>query len=213
MAIALALNDLIEVKLFCTAPTVNQVSVNILRYLITAVTGASVTDVEAVDALSLTFSGDVKALLNNNANYFGMTLCRLKPLPRTTVTTSTSGNGAGTRSGDLAPAQLSAVLTKRTGKAGRRFRGRFYVPFPSQSDIETTSLPKAIYTADADTLGANIALVQVIIGGGGTASMTPIVYSPITPDLTPITNCTGALKFGTQRRRGEFGRTNLIPPF
>ncbi len=213
MAYALAVGDVLEVKLFCTAPAINQVSVNILYYQVQSVAIASATNVEAASWLSTAFSAPMKAILNNNANYFGLTLTRVLPLPRTTQLGVTDGAGAGSRSGDLAPAQLSMVLTKRSTKAGRQFRGRFYIPFPSQSDIETTRLPKAAYVADADTLGATLAATQVVVGGGGDATLIPVIYSKVGGTFTTIANSTGAAKFGTQRRRGEFGRPNAIPPF
>src|SRR3546814_8120191 len=58
--------------------------------------------------------------------------------------------------GDLLPGQVCGMVTKLTAAAGRRFRGRVYVPFPLETDNDGI-VPSAAYVARINP----VALAQI----------------------------------------------------
>lgn len=128
----------------------------------------------------------------------------------------TAGTGPGTAGAPgTAPSQVCGVLTKFTNLAGRAGRGRFYVPFPPAGAVNgTDDLLTAAY--------------KTTIGDFGVGLLTPLATPiPLAADQTIVTclrytnDADAANKtltmviarkgFGTQRRRGFFGRPNTSP--
>lgn len=117
----------------------------------------------------------------------------------------------GTATGAVASAQfnnvISAVITKRTGTAGKSHRGRMYIggiPLTFATD------PNKLNTTGATALGTFTGNVMARYGPSGTdPTIQLILYSraiggtsPFTlAGAQPVTGLDAQIVFGTQRRR------------
>lgn len=202
-------NSIWRARVACYLP--NQASINVLHYIATASAGAGGTDTTFAAGLDSLLAPLMKAVLNEAAFYRGVSVQRIFPAPTTIPAIVTVNDGAGEVTGDLLPAQVCGVITKQTPYAGPQFRGRMYCPFPGEAD-NTGNAPTAGYGARLDDIA--LALLDVIVAGAGgdTSDMTPCLYHRGDGSITLLTATRTNLLWGTQRRRGNYGRLNN-PPF
>jgi hypothetical protein len=118
----------------------------------------------------------------------------------------TAGATAGTGAGDVLPPQTAMVVTLRTAQAGRRFRGRVYLP----GFVEATNSALGAYVGAA----GGVAFVTAIQSALITSGLNLGVLSRPNPDALPpsagfITVVTAIvirdLIWDTQRRRAVPG--------
>jgi hypothetical protein len=115
----------------------------------------------------------------------------------------------GTGGGGAVPSQVAAVVRKITGFAGRKHRGRIFAPFLAfsflQANGELTAGSVASFTAATQNVFGN---QNMLMGLRETDLQATLQHkgAPITTDDVVDFQCTG--KLGTQRRRGDYGRTN-----
>ncbi len=130
-----AVNDILRIKTFCFQPP--QVGINIRFAIVTSVVGViNTADVAAVyDGL---VQGPYKALLSNPSTYVGVNCQRIFPGTPTFPAGTQVSAGVGTAGATALPAQVSGIITTQTGLAGRKFRGRSYIPFPATADSTGT---------------------------------------------------------------------------
>lgn len=208
MADNFIVNDIVESRFYCTAG--NQVSINRVRWEVTAVTGTSVTPTTFASLLAGFFPAAFKDMLPTNARYEGLQVQVIIPIRRPEVTNIGSA-GAGTRSGDLMSPQTAGLISFKTAIASRRYRGRMYVPFPAEGDNTTGGKPSAGYDANLATL-ASAASTEIIAGGGGnTATMTPVIYSSVALLSQPILSYLTRTSWATQRRRSFLRKADVLP--
>lgn len=132
----------------------------------------------------------------------------------TVVGVSTAAATAGTGTVQGAP-QVAMVCTLLTGQAGRRYRGRVYIPAPVVTNTTANVLtpdPQALATTIADFLSA--ARLRAIIGG----TLYPGVRSIAADTTQPITSVRVDNVADTQRRRRDkiaptaYGAASIIVP-
>jgi hypothetical protein len=212
------LGDVWKVRTVCYTPS--QIAINDLLYINNGtVGGTEPTADQYASALDLIVAPLYKALMTANSSYRGLSWqLQVRPLPQAVFTSFS--DGVGTNSGNMSPTQVSYVIGKETAFAGRRYRGRIYpgfVPavFVTAAGNLTTSGLTAL-TALASALVANL----VVIGtnpGEGTITFVPVLRSLALPGPPPsyayyhLTSTTARSKIGTQRRRGNYGRLNILP--
>ncbi len=108
---------------------------------------------------------------------------------------STSGAGTGGRGATAQTPQVSFLIRKRTGFAGRKFRGRMYVPCVLETDVDDVGN----LSGTAQTLLATFASA---VQGPATSHITQMVLlHSDTTDPTPIIDFTIEKMVATQRRR------------
>ena len=112
----------------------------------------------------------------------------------------------GTNGGEPLPFQTQGVMRLTTDGivAGRRVRGRFYVPGPSEAD--SNPVPLASYLTVLNNAGANL-ITATAAGGAWAVWSRPVVNSPTVPNRPgsshPIKGSSGWSKWGIQRRRRD----------
>ena len=119
--------------------------------------------------------------------------------PALVVGASTTASVAGTAGGNQPP-QIAAVCTLLTGRAGRSYRGRVYVPINTGTDTDGTfaaSVAQAQAQACANFLSA--AATRSLNGG----VLIPCVTSATRAENTPITAVRVDNVLDTQRRRRD----------
>lgn len=115
--------------------------------------------------------------------------------------TTTGSRGAST----IAPPQNTWLVRKVTGLAGRRYRGRMYIPFISIADVQQTG---QLQTAAVTLLAtACTSMFTNLIGAGVSVLSLRLLHasSPLsaTPSPTAITSLQAQNVCATQRRRLE----------
>lgn len=205
------LNHPIRVRVYCYGT--NQLAINILHFYPAAVVGIITTAQFAVSVDGL-LAPVYKPCMHSSAKYLGVDAADVSSLPTPVPDQSAAHTGFGTAGAAAAPQQVSGVITKRTAFTGRKFRGRMFIPFPDESfNTGTPPSPTAGYVAVLDALAA-LALQPIIVSTGpNSATFNPCVMHGSTGvSFDRVTTWTSQLRWGTQRRRGDYGRTNPIWP-
>jgi len=213
MAVPIANGDIYAVRVFCHAT--DQTSVNTIHYVLTGLVGGPVNDVDFLN----TFIGMAawptgwKALLSDDAQYRGTQMGRIFPKPPTRPNHTIVGAGNGSVVGEILPRQVSGIISFQTDLAGPKYRGRLYIPFPSEASSDPAlGTPSAAYVTALDSLAAIIATPLVIApGGGASINAFPIVYHKDNNTYNLIVEGFGREKWATQRRRGSYGQPNIAP--
>jgi hypothetical protein len=138
--------------------------------------------------------------------------------PRTLEFASVGLDGIGIAGGTNLPTQVSGLLSLVTGLAGRKFRGRIFPGFPSTAFADVQGLQNAAGSVALAGIAAAISTSQTLSVGGISTTMQLFLRHP---DLvvsgvrvvqgTPAIGWNVSTRFATQRRRGQFGRTNVNP--
>jgi len=202
----MAVGDIVQATIRCQAGV--QAGLNVRHYRSTATVGGSVPLTFLADQLYVVFNILYAALLSDQANFLGVTVQKIFPLPAMMPIPSSQAATVGLLTGDLLPRQTAGLITLRTAFAGRKFRGRAYIPFPAESVNEVDSSPTAAYVANLSTLAQNLLQPQQIADGPNTETFLPVIWHRATSTSDFLTMAQVHDAWATQRRRGSFGRPN-----
>ena len=122
----------------------------------------------------------------------------------------------GTGGATSLPKQTCGLASIKTALAGRRYRGRMYLPFPSVTMDTGDGVPTAGYQVNVVNAVTVMLSVNNITVGGRTANWNTVLVhkagkTPIPASPTPITTFVIDGGWATQRKRGYFGRINESP--
>lgn len=210
MATDITLNQIVAVRVGCKAGS--QTAINVLHYRSTSlVAGASVTTLEIATRFSNLMNAPYKALMSVNASFAGVGCARIVPGPRTLEDLYVVHAGAGSTVGDVLPRQVCGVITKRTNFAGRKYRGRAYIPFPSETDNDVNGRPGNVYQTGLTTLANGICDEFTVTGALGTIVFKPVLFHKKDSTFDLVTSHVERDRWGTQRRRGDYGQPNVWP--
>lgn len=205
--------DGVEIIAYSYATRNLQIGVNVLHYFCSTSIGLGATDQEIADGFSTAVAPAYKAWLNNFAIYYGASARKLHPPTSYKPANSLNGGGAGTSGATPMPNQTCGIVTWQTNFAGRRARGRSYFPFPATA---LSSGANEVPSGGAYVLMAGLATVIVPTvtygSGGNTSDLTFCIFKRNIPNsIFPVTYAQPRYTWGTQRRRGDYGRTNSLP--
>lgn len=191
-----------------------QLGLNTSHWQVT-VSGAPPANVsDFVNVMDSLFAPLYKLAISGGAKYYGCRAVKVFPAGAPAPQTATANTGAGLVGTQVLPTAIAGILKFTTANVGRKFRGRNYIPFPDATFLAAAGAePTAAYVAAILNIGA-VYVPQAIIVGGRSATVTPVICNKAgTAPVSPITNVLSEGDFGTQHRRGDFGRTNNYPPF
>lgn len=204
------IGDLYQIRTLCLANT--QIGLNVRYYTVASFTGTEATPSQVAQGLDTLWNAAYKALLSVAASWRGVGAKRLLTSP--TIEYGSAVNaGAGSVAGDMLPTQCCGLITLYSVNPGRTGRGRVYVPFPSEGDNAAAGGCTAGYVTRLTTLAGLLNSTSIVNGTGGTTSLAPVLRNRQTGALTGLIGGTifAHGSFATQRRRGNYGKTNLIP--
>lgn len=205
------LGDIVKVR-FLTF-TSRQIGVNVTHWQVTAQTGPSLPLPQIALKFDQIFAPLYKNLLAEQATYRGVGVQRVVPVPPSQESTSASLPGVGLAAGEPLPGQIAGLLSFKTQFAGRKFRGRLYVPFPSEiQNAPPDATPSPGYITALQNLGT--ALLQPVQADDTTNFVTlrlGIFHRP-TNTIDQVLSFVPLSNWATQRRRGAFGAAN-VPDF
>lgn len=85
------------------------------------------------------------------------------------------------------------------------------MPFPAESQNDADQTPTAAYLVVLFNY-TSVAIASLLAGvNPNTNTLESIVYNRASGTGIPITSFTARDKWATQRRRGDYGRTNILP--
>lgn len=204
------LGDRLRVRIVCA--NANQIAENILFYRCSLTTLSSVTLVEVAEAIDILVEAEYKAIMSTDAIYRGVGVQSYFPLPLSNEAHTAANAGPGTNASISLPLQVAPVLRKTTNYGGPSGRGRIYTPFPPGAAVTTDGAMSPTYLTALENLAAVYPLTLFVVGAGGTARFEMGLQSRTNPTAFPeILDIIAVGLFGTQRRRGQYGRGNLVP--
>lgn len=210
----MAIGDLVRIRIYTRME--DQLGENVIDYRASAPVGG-MTDKDLADAFSTGAGPFIRSWLTSVADYMGVSLqCRGLTQLFVAVTSNLVA-GAGTGLGDPMPKQVCGVTTKLTELGGPANRGRVYWPFPFKDPADVTGKPTPGQKAKADDIANQILQERTYTAGPKSITLTPVIVHkrrPIPEVTPPPTDLTGhhfSGKWGTQRRRGDYGAPNAVP--
>lgn len=209
MSVPIADGDFLEARFACFVGS--QVALNVRHYVAQNSAGTSQTLTEGADKLSDTFHSDYKAMMSSDAEFRGVGLRRLNP-NATIEFAHTGDNGPGLVGTKLVPKQVCGIITLQTLTPGQAGRGRLYMPFIGSDDMSGEGRPTAAYLGSLNTIGDDFKdTILVSDGGANSVELKPVLRIGSTFTGRDIIDIKSRTVFGTQRRRGDYGATNLLP--
>lgn len=210
----IALHDFLKFRIYCHMGS--QASVNTHYYQV----GPNAPNGNWSPALLLStwataIAPGLKPLLANVAFFDGSSIQVVTIKPYSALLYSNQSAGAGTAVGNPLPTQVCGMISRRTDYSGRAYRGRLYMPFPTTTFADTNGLPTTAYQNALSTyvLDAENTNGLVLTAAPNNITLMPILWHKIgTAAPAPITGHEYPVKFGTQRRRGSYGKANFSPP-
>lgn len=205
--------DVYQLKLYCKLTP--QFGITIRHFILATMTNQA-SEQGLCDALSALFGPLFKQLIGSTASYYGALTGKLVGNVFDTQAHSVSGAGIGTAAGANMPAQVSGLISLRTGIPGRKFRGRAYVPFMADSENTVTGgfpVPSAGTLTTLALLAAKMQTCTVTTADApaSVCTLNGQIYHRATGTFSGISQTIAVPNWATQKRRGAFGRTNQNP--
>jgi len=203
------IGQVVELRIFCSEQ--EQLSVNVRHFQVIARAGVGVTQSIVAAYYAAILPALMKALLPATARYRGLSVRRLFPGALPTECFDDTGNGVGDVAGEALPKQVAGLLSFYSVTAGRSGRGRLYAPFPAEEDNDSTMQPTAGYVVRLSELGDALTGVDEPGGAGNTVQLQSVLYARDSHITTTFLTWKARDRWATQRRRGDYGRTNSFP--
>lgn len=201
--------DLVRSRIVCA--TADQIGENVLLYQCATVATGGCTLAEMASAIDTLVFAQYIAAISIFANYRGVG-CQNTDPPISTEYTTSANAGPGTVNFPLAPTQTSAILRKQSSQGGPAGRGRLYLPFPAVNAFANDGSMTAGYLALAQAVAAVIPTILVVTGATGTSTFDLVLVTRGSTNPNRLVDTVTAVGlWGTQRRRGQYGRKNVIP--
>lgn len=207
--ISFVFGDVVQVRLVSILQ--QQISINVLTYVCTAIAGTSETYANGAIRFDTLINAPYKALMCNIAAWRGVGVRRIYGGALSVEYSTIANQGAGTAGANPQPKQVTGLLRKSTDRPKEKGRGRAYIPFPATADNSTLGNPLAGYITRLNTLGAVLQQTVVVGTAPNTASLKPILWDRDLLQATDILAVVGQAYWATQRRRGDYGKANVVP--
>lgn len=204
--------DFLQFRVDCQAN--DQLSENVLHYVVGTATGGGLDLQQMANAMASNLSPVYRAWLPITASFTRVTAQNLTP-PASNPSISVGIGGIGTASGNLMPRQASGLIRYQTALGGRANRGRSYIGFIAGSSVDNSGELNGGGTALLASIGAAIGPTVVLVLGGLSNQLLLMVRHPNFPGPPPfpagtvVTSVQATALIATQRRRGDFGASNL----
>ena len=191
----------------------DQSGLNRVHFIITSIAGTGTTDAAFVVAFDTVVAPLYKAVMHDAATYYGTKLYRRYPAPVYAPVIANGNQGPGTAGSVPLPTAICGMIRWGSNLKGRKGQGRIYVPFPATTALSAGE-PSGAYVVQLGALGAAISSFDLVGSGANTAAVACVIAGK-TDFATPvaISRVVTPQLWGTQHRRGDYGRLNQTPPF
>jgi hypothetical protein len=211
-------NDVLEVTVAMLLGA--QLGLNKTTWQVTGTTTGGATQQEISAVLDGNWAAAYKALVANGVAYRGTSVQKIWPLPRVVREFNVTNAGAGTAGAAACPTQTAGLISFQTANSGRSYRGRIYIPFPAIVDVQNSGAPVVGYGTRTATLATWYVNPITIVGVGGSTTIQQVIFHrkptksggpPPAHSSDNVVSSSTRVLFATQRRRGEYGRQNILP--
>lgn len=190
-----------------------QVGLNILYYrCFQGPALADQTEQSFADHMSQLVAPLYRAILPEQASFRGVGV-RDVATPLALEFTQNGQSQAGLVQGGIGAKQIAGLVAKFTAVNTPRARGRMYAAFPGLGSMETDGRPTGVYENQLDAM-ADVLFANISFGPNlNPTVMEPVIFSP-GPGIIQINKIIQHRtrnRWATQRRRGDFGPTNIVP--
>lgn len=209
MAFPLALGDILKTRIVTFMN--DQLGEMVMHHRVASVGSPAATDADFCGMFDAAVAPLLKAIISSQTQYIGVGVQHIWPLPLIVETTTRANFGVGTNGAASNPTQVSGLIHWKTVKAGRAFRGRSYVPFPSGIYTAADGQPGGTYVADLGNLLGAMGSNYVVTTGGRLATVVSTLWHRVTHTYDDILSGAASGRYATQRRRGDMGRLNVVP--
>jgi hypothetical protein len=204
-----AVNDIYLLR--CVARMPGQTAFNV-SYWRSAGETAPVPAISTIVAQFETrFFAAYKGLMPTVAEWRGCGLRKIRPAPPTPESFNVTHAGPGDLASAPLPTQTCGLITLLTAFSGRKFRGRKYIPFPTEEDNTADAAPVATYVTRLNALKDFFTTTLSVAAGGGSIDLAPVIYHRATQTDDLVIGGRSATVWATQRRRGAFHAGDLLP--
>ena len=207
MPFNIASGDNVQLSQYCQYG--DQLGINVLWYEVLIDASVLLPAQQVADAVATATAPLYADLVGITAQYQGCKLAKPLLIPQPAPVYSSLPT-IGTITGDPLPSQICGVVSWRTNLAGRSYRGRSYLPFPAEADNNVDEIPSTDYMTRLSTWASFTKSMNLVIDTHD-VTMNLMVYSKTEGVFNYVTDYVGRRKWGTQRRRGQFGRGNVSP--
>jgi hypothetical protein len=209
--------DVLEVRTVCS--NADQIAMNVLHYRVvsSAGPGPGVTCQDIAANLSNLVNAGYQVVMPASCAYRGTGVKNITPFP-TQEFVSTGSAGPGVAGGTEVPQQVSYLVNFKTINSGRGFRGRIYPGFVTTVHVNSSGNMNAAGLTAIQLLASVIPISRVITAGGDSTTIQLVILRrmnggvPLPPLSTAdVITVNARNAYATQRRRGDYGRTNQAP--
>jgi hypothetical protein len=202
-----AVGDILKVRVVMRAT--DQLAFNIGHFRVSSVAGASRSVAQIATELAGVFGPSYLDVLSANASFVGVGVQRIIPTPPDLEATSVAGAGPGNVAGDLLPPAVACVGKLKTDSAGRRYRGRKYIPFASEASNDANGHPGAGFLGDIAAVMSQWSQGHTVAFGGNSAILTPILFHRDDSSWTDITSNVVNGEWGQMRKRSSLAGADV----
>jgi hypothetical protein len=205
--IEMAVGDVLVVRNICSTPT--QIGLNNRFYQSVLTLGVAIPLTTQAAAFEAHVATAYINLLSVSANWMKVQIQKFSPAPPSFPAESAALAAPGAVAGEPLPRQVAGLISFTTPFAGRRFRGRAYVPFPSENSNDVNQQPDAPYLAGLANLGTILIADVVVTSGVNQEVWRPCILHRDTFTTDFITGFIVRLHWATQRRRSTISGSDF----
>jgi len=212
MATSIVAGNILVTEVVCTVP--GQIAVHRLYHRVMLFVGTpAVTTADVALQIDTDLAPKLKSLMAPYAEYYGVQTRVVWPISNERWVPSTTLSGVGTATGNPLPTQSCGLLALVGSVLGGAGAGRWYLPFPSAADDDTTASPGATYLTNMTTLGTWVKTPLAVASNpaGGVATLQSVLFNTTTKVDNLVTDVRNRDAWATQYRRSAFGRLNKLP--
>jgi hypothetical protein len=211
MTLPIILGERILVRMWTSI--LGQAAVNSFSYKVTALTG-TVSDLTVATAFDVIFGAipdGIKPMMGNAAFYNGVQLYLVDRVPMPLPIHASTHAGFGTGGIDLMAPQATGITSWYSAFTGPKNRGRTYWPFPALPFGDVNGVPTNAYLLAMEQLAGLISPIVTIGAGANTADLQHVIHQRSPAGNVDIASHTNQRKWATQKKRGNYGRSNTSP--
>ena len=190
----------------------DQEGLNVRHWKVSSVQGSGANLSTIADRVSELVQPEYANLTNTVTQFYGCTAQQIQPyIPFKFL--SIAHQAMGLKVGAHAAKQLSGLIRLATSAPGKGNHGRCYVPFPYAAFSTDGNFVIADYLLHLRNLAGHYSTpIQVGVAVGDGLVLQPQLWHRKTKTSTLIAVGTASNLIATQRRRGDFGKSNYVPP-
>jgi hypothetical protein len=205
--IAIPNGTIIRVTNFCYQN--GQMAMPSVHYQMTSPGGVGIFNLgDAAFSFQTNFASAAKARLSTGVVLTGTKAAIVSLVNKGQPGIATDGS-AGTNGTVSLPGQVTGLVHLASDLGGKKGRGRVYLPFPTVGEQDTDNTPSSVFVAGWNAWAGDISTIFTCTGpGGATMVATGVIWHKETGDYSFLNGSYVKKLYATQRRRGDYGRSN-----